>query len=241
MLIDFAHLKPNHWGNFTTCIQNGNEYVVSFHIVIKCANTLLRLTDCVGLNYIKLLEDVYEVNASATNTLPKGMLAEYNRLLEKIGTLPVKHKNNCQWICRASYETSTICTNSSKKKAKEELNRVDERSIIAPVTEPPQWLSALVVTRKKNTDLICICIDPGDKNWAIKRPHHNIIAQIANEIAKGRYFTVIDAKEAFYHMNPKEKLSYHIPNTVWTVLVLSNANGTFFTSRCIPKINHAIL
>ena len=43
--------------------------------------------------------------------------------------------------------------------------------IIAPVTEPTQWVSGMVVTRKKN-DSIKICLDPRDLNKGIRRSHY---------------------------------------------------------------------
>ena len=43
--------------------------------------------------------------------------------------------------------------------------------IIAPVLEPTDWVSSLMVVEKKNKDLR-ICIDPKDLNKNLKRSHY---------------------------------------------------------------------
>ena len=42
-----------------------------------------------------------------------------------------------------------------------------ERKIMQPVTEPMEWVSTMVVTKKKEKDKLHICIDPKDMNKAI--------------------------------------------------------------------------
>lgn len=87
------------------------------------------------------------------------------------------------------------------------LNRLEDRGI---VTESTDWVSALVVTAKKDTDDVRICIDPGDLNKAIKRPQHPLktIEKVAINIPGAKFFTVVDAKEAFYHTPLEESSSY---------------------------------
>ena len=59
-----------------------------------------------------------------------------------------------------------------QEKVKDELGRMTTLGVITPVSEPTDWVSSMVSTRKKNTDLIRLCIDPTNLNHAIKRPHH---------------------------------------------------------------------
>lgn len=90
-----------------------------------------------------------------------------------------------------------------KPKAKQALDCMEAYGIIAHVSEPTEWASSLVVTRKRNTDDVRICIDPGGLNRAIKQPHHplNIIEQIAADIPDAKHFTVVDTRELRYRQN----------------------------------------
>lgn len=45
------------------------------------------------------------------------------------------------------------------------------KGVIAPVIEPTEWVSQMVVTQKKDSDAIQNCIDPKDLNEAIQKEH----------------------------------------------------------------------
>ena len=53
-----------------------------------------------------------------------------------------------------------------RHRLKETLNSMVRANIIAPVTEPTQWISSIVVVPKKNGTLR-ICLDPKEVNAAI--------------------------------------------------------------------------
>ena len=52
-----------------------------------------------------------------------------------------------------------------------ELDKMTEKEVIAPVSEPTEWVSQMIATRKKNGD-IRICLDPRDLNCPLKRSHY---------------------------------------------------------------------
>lgn len=56
-----------------------------------------------------------------------------------------------------------------REKVKAELDRMEANGVLAPVTEPTEWASQMVVVLKK--DKIRICLDPVDLNKALKREH----------------------------------------------------------------------
>ena len=58
-----------------------------------------------------------------------------------------------------------------EKKVKEELGNTVKKGVIVRETEPTEWVSQMVATRKKNGH-VRICLDPRDLNKALKRPHH---------------------------------------------------------------------
>jgi len=58
-----------------------------------------------------------------------------------------------------------------KEKLREELDRLEARNIVTPVNVPTAWISATVVTVKKNGN-IRLCVDPKPLNLALKRNHY---------------------------------------------------------------------
>ena len=51
---------------------------------------------------------------------------------------------------------------------KEELDRLVNKGVLVPVTEPTEWVSQMAVVHKPNGKL-CVCIDPQPLNAAFKR------------------------------------------------------------------------
>ena len=58
-----------------------------------------------------------------------------------------------------------------KEKLKEEINRLEGLNIITPVNVPTSWISATVVTLKKNGN-VRLYVDPKPINRALKRNHY---------------------------------------------------------------------
>ena len=212
LLVGFSGNVTRSLGSLDLVLVKGCEqYTVCFQIAKSCDNTLLGFKDCVRLGYV-VLSDVYEITDTKVNpSLPSAIIEQYSSLFDdKVGTLPVKYKITLNAEVEPVIRPVQSVPIALKPKLKDALDRMVECKIIAPVTKPTEWVSVLVVTTKKNTDDLRICIDPGDLNRAIKRPHHplNTIEQIATEIPGAKYFTVVDAREAFYHIPLEDKSSY---------------------------------
>ena len=212
-LIGFGGNETQSLGSVNLeCTKDNIQHNLCFQVVPRCDNTLLGLADCTKLGFVTLSEDVHEVDEmSPTISMPESVLEEYYDLFDDdLGTLPVKYKITVNEDVEPVIRPVRSVPIALKPKVKQALDKMVERGIITPVTEPTEWVSALVVTKKKNCDDIRICIDPGDLNRAIKRPHHPLktIEQIAAEIPKAKYFTVVDAREAFYHIPLESRSSY---------------------------------
>ena len=57
-------------------------------------------------------------------------------------------------------------------KLKAELNLLKEQQIIAPITTATEWCAPIVVTPKKNTDYIRMCVDLLHLNRYIRRERY---------------------------------------------------------------------
>ena len=89
-----------------------------------------------------------------------------------------------------------------------ELQRLTADNIIAPITEPTPWVSALLVVTKSNGGLR-ICIDPKPLNKALKRCTYYMptIDDILPKLAGVKVFSTVDIKHAFWHLRLSDSSS----------------------------------
>ena len=180
-----------------------------FEVVDNDARCLLGLSDSIRLGLVTLSQEVFEVEQKPQ--APAKLLEDYPKLFDgKLGTLPCNYKITIDPEVAPVIRPVRSVPAPLRDKVEAALNRLEDRGIITKVTEPTDWVSALVVTAKKDSNDVRICIDPGDLNKAIKRPHHPLktIEQVAANIPGAKHFTVVDAKEAFYHIPLEESSSY---------------------------------
>ena len=69
----------------------------------------------------------------------------------------------------------------------------------------------VVVTRNKDKEEICICLEPRDLNKAIKRPHHPMrtVEEVLTKVKGAEHFTVLDAKASFWQIPLDQDSSYY--------------------------------
>ena len=97
-----------------------------------------------------------------------------------------------------------------RDKLKAELDLLLSQNVIAPVTEPTEWCAPIVVTPKKNSDRIRMCVDLSHLNKYVLREHYQsqTPAQAVADIAAtdAQVFTVLDALKG-YHQCPLDESS----------------------------------
>ena len=95
-----------------------------------------------------------------------------------------------------------------REKLKAELDLLQVQHMIAPVVEVTEWCAPIVVTPKKNTDRIRMCVDLSRLNRYVRRERYQsptpaeAVADIAASSAK--VFTVLDAMKG-YHQCPLDE------------------------------------
>ena len=97
---------------------------------------------------------------------------------------------------------------SLRQKIKLELDTLVEKDVIVPVTQPTDWVSAMVVAMKKNGTLR-VCIDPRSLNKALKRELFPLrtLDDVLPELSKARVISTIDLKSAFWQVQLDEASS----------------------------------
>ena len=117
------------------------------------------------------------------------------------------------------------------------LQDMVDQAIIAPVTEPMEWVSSLTYPHKTDGSL-CICLDPHDLNKAIIQEHYK--APTLDEMSGAKVFSKLDVKDEFWSIhldtpssflttfNTHKGLLLVPPHAIWVKNVpgcLSNADG----------------
>lgn len=119
-------------------------------------------------------------------------------------------------------------------RVKAELERMVGMGVITPVSEPIEWVSSMVVTNKKQTKDIRICIDPRDLNTALKRPHHLMCTaeEVASQMVNVTLFSDLDTKCSFWQMSLDKKSSL-----LTTFSTCFDVTGFLECQRSIPAHN----
>ena len=87
---------------------------------------------------------------------------------------------------------------SVRPRLKAELDRLEKLKVIAPVTDPTDWVSSL----NKPNGSIRICLDPKPLNKALKRAHYPVttMEDILPDLTRARVFSVADVRNGFWHV-----------------------------------------
>lgn len=90
----------------------------------------------------------------------------------------------------------------------QELEAMEKSGVIQRVEEPTEWVSALVLTSKKNGKLR-LCIDPRKLNQSILRSHFQFptLDEIKSSLAGAQYFTTLDANKGYWMLKLTEASS----------------------------------
>lgn len=170
----------------------GLEVCESFNLVTR--NNVSTEPPSLGVN---------ECKATLSN-----ILHEYEDVFTGIGRLPgvqkiTLHENAVPKIIPARSIPVTL-----EPLVKAELQNLEAQGIISKVTEPTEWVSPLVIVEKKDNK-IRICLDPKYINEAIKREHYHLptVENILAKVGNAKYFTLLDAKHAFYHLTLDDESS----------------------------------
>jgi len=129
------------------------------------------------------------------------IIAHYPEIFQReLGTLPgTVHLEVEQGATPVVAPPRRVPT-SLKSKLKQELDRLQQLEVIAPIDEPTPWVSSLAVVVKKSGALR-ICIDPRPLNTSLKRERYQlpVLEDILPELSKARVFTTADLKSGYWH------------------------------------------
>ena len=137
------------------------------------------------------------------------MLSEYDDVFSGVGKLPgILHVQTDEQATPVQMATRSV-PEALREEVKTELDRLVEDGIVKTVSEPTEWISAMVAVRKPSSG-IRICIDPTPLNRAIKRNHYPLptIDDLTPALSEAKVFSVCDVKSGYWHVELDEESSF---------------------------------
>ena len=185
------------------CVIVNKTYILPFFVVKKQVSSILGLKSSMELGLLTL-NHVHSIEEQINNHLTKDtILKKYPDLFNgELGELPVIYKMRLDPEVKPVVCPPRRVPVALQDQVKDELDRMTSIGVITPVSEPTEWVSAMVATLKKNKKDIRICIDPRDLNKAIQRAHYpsRTIEEVVARIPNAKYFSVLDASSGFWQI-----------------------------------------
>ena len=127
------------------------------------------------------------------------LMAAYPEQFDKMGKLPGEYHIVLERGSQPVIHAPRKCPIHLKDELKQELDDMEQKGVIKKMTEPTDWVSSTVISRRKNGKLR-VCLDQKDLNKAIKRCHDKTptLEEITHKLAGSRYFSKLDAKNGYW-------------------------------------------
>ena len=153
------------------CRHKNSTLLLDFHIVDTSAPPVLAMKACRDLNLVKIVMAVSEDKGKLDKDC-QSIMEEYADVFQGIGEFP----GECNFRVDPDI-TPVVCPPrripiALRSRLKDELDSMENNNIICKVTEPTDWVNALVVVEKPKTGKLRVCLDPRPLNKAILRPHY---------------------------------------------------------------------
>lgn len=194
--------------------KNGKKYSVEFVIVKGSARSLLgakasQQMKLLTANPANILAVDVTHQKQYTPVTREQILQEYSDVFKGEGCLEGKLQLQIDKSVPPVQLPTRKVPIAIKDNLKEELQRLTDLGVITPVDVPTEWISATVVTTKRNGKLR-LCIDPQPLNKALKRNHYPLptIDDILPDLSQARCFSVLDAKNGFWHVQLDDESSF---------------------------------
>ena len=194
--------------------RNGRKHRLRFFVVNANVTPILGRDSSIGMKLVQIMDSDTIHKVSESSGLPAkltqdSVLKEFTDVFVGLGELEGEYIIHTNPDIPPVVHPPRKLPISMHDTVKKELDAMVENKVIAPVTEPTQWVSSMVVVQKRNNK-IRICLDPKDLNRAIMRSHYPLptVEQVATRLSNAKIFTVLDAKTGFWQVQLDQKSSY---------------------------------
>ena len=159
--------------------RHGKRNVLQFNITEDDLAPLLSYSTCIGLGLVTIndcdspsdssggLKDTPGVHVTTGMT---DLLEGYKDVFEGLGDLPGEYHIVTDDSVPPTVHPPRRVPVALQNQIKEKLDEMVASGILAPATEPTEWVSSMLVIVKPNK--LHICLDPHDLNKAIRHEHY---------------------------------------------------------------------
>lgn len=182
----------------------GKIYNEKFVVVKQNSKPLLGLITCVNLNLIKRIDSIVKTENKILSDKEK-FIEHYKQVFEGIG----KFEKPLKLLIKDDAIPVTFPPRAIpikvRDKVRDKLLEMEKNGVISRVNEQRDWIHNIVVVEKPNK--IRLCMDPKYLNKALKKFPYPIprFEEMKAELADAKYFTVLDIKDGFYHVELDEE------------------------------------
>ena len=146
-------------------------------------------------------------NEADTNYLKSKLIAQFKDVFDDSG--PLKTMKGQPMVVELTNDSKPFAIQNARvipfayrDQVKQTLDELVAQAIIAPVSEPTDWIHPLVVVPKENGK-VRLCVDFTRLNQFVKRPVHPLASPkyVVGDITPGaRLFTTFDAKSRYWQI-----------------------------------------
>ncbi len=148
-----------------------------------------------------------EVYLAASGTTAKDKKVQTAIILNCAGPEVLEVYDNFTWESEGDEEKPDKVLEAlerywpSKMMLRRSLDRLVEKGVLVPVTEPTEWVSQMAVVHKRDGKLR-ICIDPQPLNAALNREHYRlpVLDDVLPKLKDSKVFSKLDVREAYWHV-----------------------------------------
>ena len=218
-------------GKFTATLSNSEKYDVADIYVVQGTHnvgSLLGSRSATALGILRIVNhaacdntqksernstlkkqdpSVLQTESTSPVTLVDSSIAEYDDLFHGIGKLKgVQVKLHIDDQIQPVAQKHRRVPFHLREKLDTELERLEKAGIIEKVETATDWVSPTVITPKKGTDEIRVCVDMGAPNRAIKRVRHVIptIEDLRHDVNGAKVFSKLDLAKGFHQLELHE-------------------------------------
>ena len=204
-----------YWGRQNSL--HGKRNVLQFKITEDDLAPLLSYSTCIGLGLVTINNCDSPSNSSGglkdtpgvhVTTRMADLLEGYKDVFEGLGDLPGEYHIVTDDSVPPVVHPPRRVPVALRNQIKEKLDEMVASGILAPITEPTEWASSMLVIVKPNK--VRICLDPRDLNKAIRREHYQMatVEEVSTRLSQAKKFTVVDAKDGFWQKRLDTDSSY---------------------------------
>ena len=174
--------------------------------VLGCRQSLELGIVSLGCNSVKTLQPVVPLTKEK-------ILSDYKDCFDKIGKFPggkycIKLIDDAKPVVHAPRTVPVHIMPLYKA----ELDKMLAEDIISPISEPTDWVNSIVCNVRdlaNGEKKVRLCLDPRDLNKNIRREHYysRTIDEILPQLHGKQYFSVIDTKKGYWHVELDEESS----------------------------------